>query len=50
MTNKTGSTAISSGCSPWRKSLIGDQFVLGAEENILIEGYIEIRDIKLETN
>lgn len=39
--SKTGSRAILSGCSPRHKRLIGDQFILGAEENILIKGYIE---------
>lgn len=41
--SKTGSRAILSGCSPRHKNLIGDQFILGAEENILIKGYIEMR-------
>lgn len=50
MTSKAGSRAIFSGCFPRHKNLIGDQFILGAEENILIKGYIEIRDVKLETN
>ena len=27
-----------------------DQFILGAEENILIKGYIEISYVELETN
>lgn len=50
MTSETGSRAILSGCTPRHKGLIGDQFIFGTEENLLIKGYIEIRDVKLETN
>jgi len=38
------------GCSPRDKNLMVDQFILGAEENILIKGYIEISYVELETN